>query len=64
MIGDSKPDLADLLAGQKKKAEHKGAGKQQLRVLALKAKTCRHALCGLEHHIAQQQRPARRQDDG
>ncbi|WP_300610551.1 hypothetical protein [uncultured Oscillibacter sp.] len=56
--------MADLLAGQKKKAEHKGAGKQQLRVLALKAKTCRHALCGLEHHIAQQQRPARRQDDG
>ena len=62
--GNAKPDVADLPAGQKQEAKHKGPHEQQLWVLTFKAQTGHHALCGLEHQITQQQRPPCRNDNG
>ncbi len=62
--GYAQPDVADLTAGQEQEAEHKGPHKQQLRVFSLKAQAGHHAFGGLKNQIAQQQRPARRDDDG
>jgi len=62
--GNAKPDLADLLTDQEEKAKYKCPGEQQLRVLTLEAKARRHALDCLKHHVSQEQRPARRDNDG
>ena len=61
--GQPQDSLTDLRAGQEQKTKHKGPGKEQLGVLALKAQTRGHAPQSLEYQIAQQQRPAHSQKD-
>lgn len=61
--GQPQDCLTDLGASQEQKAKHKGPGKEQLGVLTLETQTGGHAPQGLEHQVAQQQRPAHSQKD-
>ncbi|GAA6306926.1 hypothetical protein F260042K2_27550 [Flavonifractor plautii] len=52
LSGNIQPDLTDLLTCQEKKGEHKGAGKEEFWVLALKTEAGDHGANGLEYKVS------------